>query len=168
MRSIRGKIITWLLVSIVAASAVFGWAVIRGFYPKARYELPVSKNKRLFAQAIESSDETIHVKASDWPYTFWKPFTLGDAEWRERYTTSQFFWSNDRTVVAFFAQEKSDVRPYYVSAYDYSAHEFFGGSTTSKSKENLNREIETLLNERGGRETSPIEIPGLNSGLYKR
>ena len=136
------------------------------FHPTRTYEIPGSH--RLFAQAIDSADETLHVKAGDWPHTFWQPFLLGDAAWPERYSVAQFFRSKDGSVVVLLAQDRKASAPLYVAAYDFKDHERFDSSNAQGGASSCNAAVIELIGERGGREESPIEIPPLNSGLYKR
>jgi len=145
--------------------AVFAALIYRNFHPKRAYEIPGFG--RIFAEGINSADETIDVKAADWPYTFWKPFFLGDAEWRERYTRAQFFRSKDGSVVAFLAQEHNAIEAVYVSAYDFKTHEEFDAEKMDGGALSFHKKVSGLLDKRGGREETPIEIPGLNSGLYE-
>lgn len=155
------------LAFVGAVAALAAAALYMNFHPKRSYEIPGAG--RLFAQAIDSADETIHVQAADWPHTFWKPFFLGDgAEWPERYTVSQFYRSKDGSVVAFLAQERGEAEPSYVAAYDFKAHEKIRAERAEGGVSACHEKIAELLAQRGGREETSLEIPSLNSGLYQR
>jgi hypothetical protein len=164
MQRSRKKVSSTLLAFAGGASLLFACSLYKNFHPKRVYEIPGSA--RLFAQGINSSDETIHVKAADWPHTFWKPFLLGDAEWRERYSEAQFFRSKDGTVAVFLAQEHKSPEPLYLAAYDYKTHERFEAGKMDGGASACHKRVGNLLDERGGREETPIEVPALNSGLY--
>lgn len=165
MAQSRKKVRAALLVFVAVVVAVFAAVLHRNFHPKRAYEIPGTA--RIFAEGIDSADETIHVNAADWPHTFLKPFFLGDAEWPERYSKTQFFRSKDGSVVAFLAQERHSAEPSYVAAYDFKAHQGFEAGKMDGGAAACHQKVVGLLDERGGREETPIEIPGLNSGLYK-
>ena len=162
----RKKILAVSLVVPGAMVAICAAILYLNFHPSRTYEIPGSH--RLFAQAIDSADETVHVKAGDWPHTFWQPFLLGDAAWLERYRVAQFFRSKDGSVVAFFAQDLNVPEPLYVAAYDFKDHKRFDAGNAQGGEWSCNAAVIELMEQRGGREESPIEIPPLNSGLYKR
>lgn len=153
---------------IVAAIAVIAASVgiARQFYPSSRYELSGGGKNRLFSVSVDSADGSVPVRAADWPYTFSRPFTLGDSYWPEKYSTIEFYWSNDRTVVAMLAQEKGDAAPLYFAAYDYRSHKGVDLQSLGWVKSACNEQIAALLRERGGRDDSPIAIPSPNSGSY--
>jgi len=155
------------LLVISGAIAVLCMIVIYlNFHPGRRCEIPGPSH--LFAQAIDSADETLHVKAADWPYTFWQPFLLGDAAWPERYSVARFFRSKDGSVVAFLAQERNAPDPLYVTAYDFKNHNGFEAKNAGSGALDNHAKVVELLGQRGGPEELPIEIPPLNSGLYEK
>jgi hypothetical protein len=164
MAQSRKKVRVALLVFVAVVVAVFAAVIYSNFHPKRAYEIPGTA--RIFAEGIESADETIHVKVADWPHTFWEPFFLGDAAWPERYSKTQFYRSKDGSVVAFLAQERHSADPGYVAAYDFKAHEGFEAGNMDGGAPACHQKVLRLFEERGGRESIPIEIPSLNSGLY--
>lgn len=123
---------------------------------------------RLFAVALDSADETILVQAADWPYTFFKPFTLGEANWPEKYLTSSYGWSKDGSLAVWYAQERDSDEVLFMAAYDYNKHKGIDLEKFHWDRMACNRTIFELLSSRGGRNSIPIEIPGPNSGLYQK
>jgi hypothetical protein len=166
MAQIRKKILVGLLLISGAMVALCVVVLYLNFHPKRTYEIPGSN--RLFAQAIDSADETLHVKVADWPYTFWQPVLLGDAAWPERHSVARFFRSKDGSIVALLAQERNASEALYVTAYDFKNHEKFEARDSDGGACGNNAKVIELLKERGGPEESPIEIPPLNSGLYDK
>jgi hypothetical protein len=167
MTSFGKKSVRRTIIFLIGSGVGFAiLSIYMRFHPGRTYEIPGFN--RLFAQAINSSDEAVHVQASDWPYTFLKPFSLGDAAWRERYTMAHFYCSNDKTVVALLAQEPGTPEPLYVVAYDFKNHERIQADHLARGASQTHDRIIALLQERGGREATPIDIPALNSGFYDR
>lgn len=166
MAQSRRKVRAAVLVFVGVVVALFVAALYRNFHPQRAYGVPGSA--RIFAEGIDSADETIHVKVADWPYTFWKPFFLGEAEWPERYLKAQFFRSKDGSVVVFLAQERTSPEAAYTAAYDFKAHEGYEAGKMDGGAAACHKKIAGLLDERSGREETPIEIPPLNSGLYDK
>jgi hypothetical protein len=160
------EVLSYSLV-IAWASSVVTFASWRGFHPNSRHDLSMESGRRLFSVAIDSADGTVLVKAADWPHTFLRPFTLGESNWPERFTVSKFYWSKDKSVVVFQAQEKGENRPIYVGYYDFRDHKALSRDISGEPKDVCHAKIEKLLSERGGREDKPIEIPAPNTGAYE-
>jgi hypothetical protein len=165
MKLYRKKVIALLLILVVVVTITFTIVVYQNFHPKRIYEIP--GENRIFAEAIDSADETIYVKAADWPRTFWKPFFLGDADWQERYAKTQYYLSNDGSVVALLVQEHNSPKSAYIAAYDFKTHEGFHADKMNGGIPACHQKVEELLGKRGDRKESPIEIPSLNSGIYR-
>jgi len=166
MVQFRKRMLVRLLVISGAIVAFCAIVICLNFRPNRTYEIPGPSH--LFAQAIDSADETLHVKAADWPYTFWQPFLLGDAAWPERYSVARFFRSKDGSVVALLAQERNALAPLYVTAYDFKNHKRFEAKNADGGALGNHTKVVELLGQRGGPEELPIEIPPLNSGLYEK
>lgn len=160
MKNIIQKSIRVIIISTVCIIAITAFIVFRNFYPDRIYSLP-GKN-RIFAQAIDSADETVHLKAADWPYTFWAPFLLGDAFWPEKYVKAELYQSKDQTFVALRILAHNENEARYYSAYDFSNHKAFHGGVPD-----AHDAILQVMLQRGNCEDKPIEVPSLNSGLYE-
>ena len=130
----------------------------------------LSKNRshRLLAVAVDSADETILVKACDWPYTFFSPCVLGDAIWSDKYTSANCHWSSDGTLAVWEVQEVNEKNKRYEAAYDFREHRRIDLQRYAWNKQVCNEAISALIIERGGAEPNVIDIPALNSGLYHR
>lgn len=124
-------------------------------------------NNQLLAVSVDSADGTILVKASDWPYTLFSPYVLGDADWSDKYISSNFFWSKDGTLLVWEVQERNERFKRYEAAYDFHEHSGIGLKKYIWNTQECNEAIAKLLRERGGSESYAIEIPALNSGLYR-
>ncbi len=157
-------ILSLLLFGLVLATAV----TYRSFYPTSRYDLPGEDGKRLFSVLIDSADGKVLIKAADWPYTFFAPFTLGESNWPERDEVSKFHWSKDKSVAVFLAKQKGESAPIYSGAYDFQEHKGMERKASKELKEFFSKKIETLLSERGGLEDAAVEIPAPNTGAYER
>lgn len=163
-RALNFSILSLLLFGLVLATTV----TYRIFYPSSRYDLYEEDGKRLFSFLIDSADGTVLIKATDWPYTFFAPFTLGESNWPERYEVCKFHCSKDKSVAVFLSQQKGESAPSYSAAYDFREHIAMQREAPSQLKESFSKKIETLLSERGGLEDAVIEIPAPNTGAYER
>lgn len=157
------KKILYITAPLTLLLLVCSISIYSNFHPDRVHEM--TGHNRVIAKAIDSSDETIHVLAADWPHTFWRPFFLGESEWPERYDSAKFYKSNDGTIIAFLAKEHNAKNALYVAAYDFKNHSGYESSSISQPSV-LHAIIVELLEQREGREENPIEIPSLNSGLY--
>jgi hypothetical protein len=138
---------------MVASLLVIGLAgYVRSFRPPDRVERPnpVEPGNRLFAVKEGFVDISIDVRASDWPYTFSRPFTVGDAWWPEVYAQNRFYWSKDGSVIVWRTRRHRSPAAVYERAYDYLKHEALEPTRMRMTGEAFDRKIAELLRQRGG------------------
>lgn len=152
------KIATWFGIAIVLAGILIQ---IRRFYPAGTAELasPPGIRHRLFAEKRSGVSLSIVICASDWPHTFLKPFTLGRANWSDKYSESNFFWSKDGSLVVWRTRQVDWEAAKYESAYDFVNHEAIDSHIGALNLEQCSEKIEYLLNERGGIGSEVTDIP---------
>lgn len=126
------------------------------------------ENHRLLAVAVDSADGTILVKACDWPHTFFSPFVLGDSAWPEKHVSATYYWSRDGSLAVWEAQNVNDKTKIYKAAYDFREHLSIDAQRYTWNNHACNEAIAELIAERGGLESTAIDIPSLNSGMYQK
>lgn len=170
MRNSRwGKTVKVVVFATLIFSAGMAVVVRNRFNPSNCIEFSSKKgNHRLLAVAVDSADETILVKACDWPHTLFSPFVLGDVIWPEKYASANCHWSSDGTLAVWEVQEVNEKIKRYEAAYDFREHTSIDLQRYAWNKLGCNEAIAALIIERGGVEPSAIDIPTLNSGLYQR
>lgn len=127
------------------------------FYPNNRKEVvgPGKGGQRSFTENCGFNDITILLRASDWPWTFRKPVTLGELYWPEVQRSSSVAWSKDGSVVALLRHLNEDQSALFSAAYDYNEHRLIETGYGLDARLECDRMISTLLSERGG--TGPFQ-----------
>jgi hypothetical protein len=158
----------WVIRALLPISAICLAVLIRGFYPGRRVELTSKDSKnRLFAHAPPSRDGTLLVKISDWPFTLMAPMTLGESNWPEKYASSEFYWSTDGSLIVWRVRGVSEQVEHNEAAYDFRHHVRFNWSQVWMKDDQHDQRLDALLKERGGLESVPVDVPGLNSGMFE-
>jgi|GEM_PF-2589862 len=136
----------------------------RNFFPsEAREILGPIKGNRVFAKKIESRDATVGIMVSDWPYTFFKPYFLGEGEWPEKFSTIEYFWSADGSVFACRVKEIESSATLWESAYDFEKHAVIAQDSSFLKKSDCDKAIANLLEARGGKSDSAAMIPDVKN-----
>lgn len=107
-------------ISSVATLVAVGLTLIvfEKFYPQNATDVvgPMGLKNRAFIEDCSFADTVFYLRASDWPYTFAEPISLGSVLYSEE-SNSRVFWSCDGSVLA--VKDGSS----FTSAYDYKLHE---------------------------------------------
>ena len=166
--SSRSQTLTrWAVRMLLFVSAICLLEAVRSFYPGRRVELPGKVREfRLFAHTPPSREGTLLVKVADWPFTLVTPLTLGEVDWPEKYSSSNFYWSQDGSLVIWRIRGISEPFEHNQFAYDFRDHRKIEWSPLWMKSDQLDRKLDALVKERGGLEPVPIEVPGLNTGMY--
>lgn len=163
------KATKWVGVCLIILATCMAVFVARRFNPPNSLEITSTNgNHRLIAVAVDSADGTILVKACDWPHTFCSPFVLGDTAWPEKYVSATCYWSKDGSLAVWKAQDVNDKTKMYKAAYDFREHRSIDAQRYAWNTHACNEAIAELIAERGGIESTAIDIPSLNSGLYQK
>ena len=113
------------------------------FYPSGRTPIsgPTGFTYRAFIEDRSFNDISLIACAADWPYTFRKPFALGDLYFPQAYTSAKLFWSKDGSVLVFRVIHHDENTEVSETAYDFQEH---------VSMEYNHEAIDRLIQSRGG------------------
>jgi hypothetical protein len=132
---------------IFAVLTLIGSAYVcwNNFHPEGSFKSmdgPAGKVNRAFHEPSDRKDET-YLYAADWPYTFERPFSMGDDSGLE----NKSHWSADGSLL-FRVHRDYQTEELYISAlYDYREHQWYDFSSHVIDLKKLER----LVKERGGR-----------------
>jgi hypothetical protein len=132
---------------IFAALALIGSAYTcwYNFHPKGSIKSidgPAGNVNRAFFEEVGFRHSELNLYAADWPYTFHKPFSIGDDDGLE----NRLHWSADGSLL-FRAHQGNKMEESYISAlYDYREHQSYDFSSPVINMTKLER----LIKERGG------------------
>ena len=151
-RRILGILQTIAILWIAGCFTVISLVWCYHFFPDNRKEVigPAGCSRRAFTENCGFVDISIVLQASDWPWTFWRPATLGDLYWPEVQKSSNVVWSMDGSVIAFQRHLNEDQTPLFSAAYDYDGHRLLEAGYDLVAREGCDQRIRTLLNDRGG------------------
>jgi hypothetical protein len=166
--SLRRRSLLITSISIGVFAAVFLVILATRFYPSRRVELPgpSGTSHRLFVKSVGSIDTSLSVYVSDWPYTFTRPLMIGEADWMEKYSFSEYYWSGDGSVVIFRTKETNSPATLNTAAYDYRNHRAINLKSLGWNKPKCDLLISELVKARGGRWPNVVGIPDIKSGHF--
>lgn len=131
-----------LIGTLMISLLVLLWIYM--FHPDNRIELshPQEKSYRSFTENRSWLDTSVILLASDWPWTFGSPRTLGGFATEPGDPEIWVNWSGDGSVLAVRSEISSESEPssYFSSAYDYREHHLLSDHS----------QITKLLESRGG------------------
>ncbi len=163
------KAAKWVGVFLIILAIGIAVVIACRFSPLNSLEIrSKNENHRLIMVAVDSADGTILVKACDWPHTFFSPFVLGDSAWPEKYVSATCYWSRDGSLAVWETQDVNDKGKIYEAAYDFREHLSIDAQRYAWNTHACNEAIAELVAERGGLESTAIDIPSLNSGMYQK
>lgn len=151
------------ILRIMVVLSLAGWLAVislcwcHHFFPDNRLEVigPAGGDRRAFTENCGFVDISILLQASDWPWTFWKPATLGDLYWPEVQKGAGVYWSLDGSIIAFQRHLNEDPDAMFSAAYDYRRHHLVEADYDFDARVVRDREIRRLLSDRGG--VGPIQ-----------
>jgi len=140
------RFLPWILgvcgTPIIALWILLSWS---WFHPSDYY--PISgpsgpKNRAFIADIGGFGICDLLVSASDWPYTFTKPYVLGDIFGNEKlYASTGAYWSRDGSVIALRFKPHGKGEEFFDAAYDFQRHHALS---------HCNEQISELIQARGG------------------